>query len=146
VSGARALDASSKAFIEDAIRGDNSEIALGQLAAKKGQGKEVRQFGQLLVTDHEKNKKEAANLLGGGTSEEMTPEAEQEIKKLQTLSGAEFDKEFATHMINDHRQDLEKFQQVANSGSGDVVDFARKSIPTLQKHLATAEGIMTLGD
>jgi hypothetical protein len=49
-------------------------------------------------------------------------------------------------MINDHRQDLEKFQQVANSGGGVAVDLARKSIPTLQKHLATAEGIMTLGD
>jgi putative membrane protein len=131
-------------FIADAIKGDNSEIALGRLATEKAASDGVRQFGQTLVTDHGKGKKEAtdvASKLGVSPTDEMMPEAQEEMTKLKNLSGANFDKEFSSYMVKDHEEDLAKFHKEAEQGSGDVAEFARKTIPTLQKHLDMAQAL-----
>eukprot|EP01035_Chromulina_nebulosa_P014559 gene14559-19263_t len=51
-----ALAQNDKAFLRDAIKGDNSEIALGKLAADKGASEGVKSFGMTLATDHAKAK------------------------------------------------------------------------------------------
>jgi putative membrane protein len=137
-----AFAAEDKGFVKEAIQGDNSEIELGQLAADKGGSQGVKEFGQTLVTDHRKGKIEAlavANKLGVTGTDEVMPEAAAEKKRLEGLSGAAFDKEFASYMVKDHKEDIEKFQKQADSGSSDTGDLARKTLPTLQKHLRMAE-------
>jgi putative membrane protein len=139
-----ALAKTEKEFISDAIRGDNSEIALGQLATNKGSAESVRSFGQILVNDHSKHRNEAATLatqLGVLSSDEMTPEAQREIAKLQKLIGSEFDKEFVQLMVKDHEKDIDEFKEEAASGKGPVQQFASQSLPTLQEHLRIARNL-----
>ena len=133
-----------KEFIMDAIKSDNSEIALGRLATGKAATDGVCQFGQTLLTDHGKGKEEATAVgakLGVNPTEKMMPDAEEEMTKLKSLSGANFDKEFARYMIKDHEEDIAKFQKEAEQGSSEAADFARKTIPTLQKHLDMAQAL-----
>jgi putative membrane protein len=131
---------SDKHFVEKAIKGSNGEIALGHLAEEKGsQG--VKDFGKMLVTDHSKSKAEAeklASTLGIAPTDAMTNGARKEQKKLEKLSGAQFDKEFVKHMVKDHKKDIKAFAK-ASRGTGDVAKFAAQTLPTLQKHLETAE-------
>ncbi len=47
-----ARPASKTDFIKDAIQGDIGEIQLGQLAEQKASKPDVRDFGEMLVTDH----------------------------------------------------------------------------------------------
>lgn len=47
-----ALAAPPRTFLNDAIKGDNSEIALGRLIAARGYSAQVRSFGNTLYRDH----------------------------------------------------------------------------------------------
>jgi putative membrane protein len=145
VSGALAGPSNRQDFLKDAIKGDNSEIRLGQLAARNGGTPAVREYGRTLMTDHMKAKKEAsrvANQLGVQPPSGAMLKADAEYVKLRVLSGKSFDREFVGYMIDDHKQDIRDFSAMARSHSGPVGDLAQKQLPTLRKHLHIAESLM----
>lgn len=132
-----------KVFIGEAMMGSNSEVALGQLASEKGGSDKVKSFGQMLVTDHNQAKTDLmpiAQDMGVAATDKMEPAASAEMKKLQGLSGAAFDKEFAAFMVKDHKEAIAKFQREAK-GKGALAEFAGKTLPTLQKHLDEANSL-----
>ncbi|MDE2363157.1 MAG: DUF4142 domain-containing protein [Hyphomicrobiales bacterium] len=130
-------------FIAQTIQGDNAEIAMGKLAQARGGSKGVRDYAKMLVRDHEKNLGEARKLARAmkvKAPSGVPDGARQEQAKLTKLQGADFDKEFAAAMVDDHQKDIAAFQQEANEATDPKVkDFATKSLPTLQKHLGAAQ-------
>ena len=131
-------------FLGDAIKGDNSEMTLGQLAVKRGGSPAVRTFGQMLHTDHAQAKQQAvaaARREHVAVPSTMMPEAKAEYAKLQRMSGNAFDREFARYMVNDHKKDIAKFEQQAKTGDRIAATLARQTLPTLRKHLAMAKAI-----
>jgi putative membrane protein len=133
--------ASDKAFLKKAMEGDNSEVHLGKLAEQKGSSQGVRDFGRMLEMDHGMHKDKVAALassVGGQSTDDLSPEAKREDKKLQRLSGPKFDREFADYMVKDHRKDISDYEKQAK-GKGPVADMARDTLPTLRKHLETAQ-------
>ena len=137
-----------QAFLKQAIEGDNSEIALGKLAQSQGASASTKTFGQTLATDHAKALADAdalAKQVGVTTSTSMSSEASEEMTKLKGLSGAAFDKEFADYMVKDHQKDISDFREQADSGETPVANFARMSVPTLQKHLDMARDLKKSG-
>lgn len=144
-TGSTAATHRDKVFLESAIRGDNSEIALGKLASEKGGTQGIKDFGQTLVTDHTQGKQDAdsvADQAGVQKTDGMTAEARREERKLQRLSGRAFDREFTRYMIRDHKEDLAEFQRMAkHKTGGPIVDLAKNTVPVLQKHLQMAENL-----
>ncbi|CAM3102357.1 DUF4142 domain-containing protein [Sphingomonas antarctica] len=133
-------------FLGDAIKGDNSEMTLGALAAKRGASSEVRAFGRMLQVDHAKAKTSAvvaARRERVSVSSGMMPEASAEFSKLQHLSGRAFDREFARYMVEDHQKDIAEFRKQERTGDRVTALLARQTLPHLRKHLATAQGIRT---
>jgi putative membrane protein len=127
-------------FLSDALKGDNSEMALGQLAAERAASPGVRDFGRMLHDDHAHARDEVIRVgsrLGVRPTKEMTPEARQEMAKLRRLHGRAFDREFVRYMVDDHRKDIAEFRRQAG-GRGPVADLARTTLPDLQRHLDTA--------
>jgi len=127
-----------KEFLSDAIKGDNSEIAMGQLALANGGAQAMKTFGQTLINDHSKNKTEAealASKLGLSPPSGMTPEAQQALK------GRKFDREFSQLMVKDHERTISEFKTEATSEHGPVQQFASQSLPTLEKHLRMAKDL-----
>ncbi|TPK88213.1 DUF4142 domain-containing protein [Mesorhizobium sp. B2-4-13] len=140
----QALAKSDSDFLTDAIKGDNSEVALGTLATQKGDSKGVKAFGQTLVKDHGKAKKQALAVgkkMGVADTDDLTDEATAEMTKLNGLSGTAFDQEFATYMVSDHQKDIAEFQDEAKTGSSKVAKLAKKTLPTLEKHLKMARSL-----
>jgi len=43
-------------------------------------------------------------------------------------------------MVTDHKEDIGKYQKEAKS-KGPLADFAQQTLPTLQKHLQSAESL-----
>lgn len=130
-------------FMNDAVQGDLSEIKMGKLAQQKGQSQGVKQFGQMLEQDHSENlqkAKQTAEQLGLTTPSEPNKKQTTMYDHLSQLSGAQFDRQFAQDMVADHKEDIGKFQKEAKS-KGPLGDFAQQTIPTLQKHLQTAESL-----
>ncbi|MEO5868044.1 MAG: DUF4142 domain-containing protein [Sphingomonas sp.] len=129
-------------FLTKAIRGDNSEMTLGALAAVKG-GTAVADYGHALEADHTKARAAAVALAthyGMTPPTDLLPEANEEQKKLQGLSGNDFDKEFVSYMVKDHEGDISDFTKEAESSApDDVKKLAKDALPDLQKHLDMAK-------
>ena len=137
-----ALAKTEKEFVNDAIMGDNSEVALGQLAAANAVSDSAKAFGQTLVTDHSQHRAQAAAVaqkLGLTPPSDTSAEAQEEMAKLKTLSGKAFDQEFAAFMVRDHEKDISEFKTEASSGRGPAQQLASQSLPTLEKHLRMAQ-------
>jgi putative membrane protein len=135
----------SAAFLTQAMKGDNSEIMLGRIAAKRGATAQTRQFGDTLVTDHGKGKRQVSALarrMGVARTDQVAPEAAAERVKLARLHGRAFDAEFARYMVDDHEKDIAKFEaESRRRQDGPVATLAANTLPTLRKHLAMAKHI-----
>jgi putative membrane protein len=132
-----------KAFITKAIQGNLAEVQMGQLAQEKSQNADVKSFGQMLVKDHgDANAKatDVANQLGVTPPQEPSQKQKADYAKMSKLAGEAFDKQFASHMVMDHKKDIKEYQ--ADTKKKDATaDYASQTLPTLQKHLETAEGL-----
>ena len=54
-------------------------------------------------------------------------------------SGADFDKDYMSMMIDDHKDDIDKFEKAAdNCKDADIKAFAARTLPVLKKHLEAA--------
>ena len=130
-------------FLMDAIKGDNSETTLGRLAERRGASRGVKDFGHMLAMDHSEGRRQAAGLarkMGWSVPDAMMPEAKHEYRKLQSMHGRAFDREFAAYMVDDHTKDIAEFSEQA-SGEGPVAGLARDTLPVLRKHLQTAQSL-----
>ncbi len=137
-------NAAAKDFLTDAVQGDVSEVKFGQLAEKNGGSADAKDFGKMLVTDHTKAGQQAkatAQQVGVTVAEQPSSEAQKEYDKLAKLKGAAFDKEFAQAMVEDHQNDIAKFQKEADAKDGPVSTLAQQQLPTLKKHLQMAQSL-----
>jgi putative membrane protein len=144
---ASAQQADQTNFLADAIRGNVSEVKLGQLATERGQSQQVREYGEMLRKDHTKSLERAsslANEIGIPASSELSAQQQKQFESLQKLSGEEFDTTFLSQMVRDHQSDIAKFSAQAQSGSDpEVMAFAKETLPTLQAHLQHAQSIQS---
>lgn len=134
---------SANDFVSDAIKGDNSEIALGKMAASKAGAARVRRFGKTLVADHtmarDQASKVAADLHVTVPTDKMSAATDEE-NKLQSMNGKDFDKEFVRYMVEDHEKDISQFKDEAKK-SGPAGNLAKEQLPTLRKHLRMAKSL-----
>ena len=128
-------------FLEDALKGDNSEMMLGRMAAQSAASPELRAYGQTLYDDHARALEQAtraARQAGVHITDQPMPEAVEERRKLAGLRGRDFDREFASYMVEDHKKDIAEFEKQAAKG-GPAGQLAKDTLPVLRKHLAMAE-------
>lgn len=128
-------------FLKEALQGDNSEMRLGDLAARRAASPAVRDYGRTLHDDHARARDEVlrvAQRLAVPDTQAMAPEARQEARRLDRLHGRAFDREFVRYMMRDHRKDIADFRKAARRG-GPVGDLAQRTLPDLQRHLQIAE-------
>ena len=126
-------------FVMEAASGGLMEVTLGNLAKTNAASAQVKEFGAMMVTDHTKanNELKAVAAKKNITLPETPMEKQQKhIDELKTKKGADFDKAYVDLMVDDHKEDVSKFQDEANKGNdADVKAFAAKTLPVLQKHL-----------
>ena len=132
-------------FLANAVEANNAEIEAGQAATKMGSTKPVRDYGKMLVDDHKKANdaaKKLAQSMNVPVPTGTTTEAQSELKMATSMSGTGFDKDFVSAMVKDHQKAIEMFQREADSGDpAQVTAFAKQTLPTLKKHLQTAQSL-----
>ena len=138
-----AVPAPDRAFAEKAAAGGAAEVEGGKVAEQRASSDKVKQFGARMVQDHGKANEELKQIAGGkGLQLPSAPDAhhQQEMARLQKLSGAEFDRAYMDHMVKDHKKDIAEFRKQASSGKDpEIKAFAAKTLPTLEEHLKMAE-------
>jgi putative membrane protein len=140
-SSTQALAKADTAFLTEAIQINLAEISVGDLAQKNGGSDDVKSFGKMLVDDHTASNTKATSLAqANGVTPPTEPKAadKQKHDELAKLSGADFDREFAKAMAKGHEEAISKFE-AASKGDDDIAKFAQETLPTLQKHLKTAQ-------
>ncbi|HEY0309328.1 MAG TPA: DUF4142 domain-containing protein [Acidobacteriaceae bacterium] len=134
-----------KMFLKKAAAGGMFEVQAGQVAAQKGNTDAVKNFGQLMVTDHTKLNADMAPIaknLGVNPPEKLEKKDQAELDKLNELSGVEFDKEYIAHMVMDHRKDLHEFMmEAANTTDSELKAGVLGGQKVIRHHLRMIEQI-----
>ena len=97
----------------------------------------------MLEEDHSEHLQKAQQIAEkNGLKAPSEPNAMQQraYQKLSALPAGKFDAAFARDMVRDHEKDVSKFRKEANSRS-DLADFAKQTVPVLEKHLQAAEAL-----
>ena len=138
------MSTEDKEFVNKAAIGGMAEVQMGNVALQKASNAAVKAFGQRMVTDHSKANDELKSLAttkGLALPTALDDEHQKALDHLNALSGAEFDKAYIDHMVEDHKKDVGEFQKAAqNAQDADLKAWAAKTLPTLQDHLKQAEG------
>jgi len=145
MSQATPLNKDDSEFIIKAASGGMMEVELGKLAQDKAASQRVKDFGNMMVTDHSKANDDLKSL---ASSKNITvpsalgKEEQEDVDKLSKKSGADFDKAYMKMMLDDHKKDVAEFKKCSTkSDDADIKDFTIKTQPVLQKHLDSAKAI-----
>src|ERR1700712_1671073 len=143
VSAVLAKDKPSEAFLKKAIEGNFAEVSMGDLAQKNGQSDSVKSYGKMLSSDHAAANQKAMDAAKSlGVTPPSGPNAKQmaDYNKMSKISGADFDKMFASHMVEDHQKDIAEYKKETKMKDA-AGEYASSQIDTLQKHLETAKSL-----
>jgi len=133
------VDSSSVKFANKAGMGGMAEIQLSKLAQQKSTNKKIKDFADMMVTDHTK----AADTLSAiAKAKNITLPAsldadhQKKYDDLSKMSGADFDKGYVKIMVSDHQDAVNLFQDEAKNGTDPQLKaFAGKVEPIIQMHL-----------
>lgn len=125
------------------------DIDAGKLGVKKAKSKEVKEFAQLMITDHTAVNKQATDLAkklqvtpkDNPTSISLATGGKENIAKLKKLRGADFDKEYVHHEVAYHQAVLDAIDQVLvpNAKNEELKNLILKVRPAIDAHLKHAE-------
>jgi putative membrane protein len=137
------------------------EVKAGQLAQQKSTSKDVKDYGAMLVRDHQKadqdvkavasklnidvdaKKMDADRQMKMDADHQAKREAKQhQMDDLQKLTGRDFDRAFLQMMVNGHREAIEMVKTARNDAKPEVKDLLDKLLPDLQRHEDMANDIL----
>jgi putative membrane protein len=134
-----------QSFIHKTMEDNVAQEQMGQLAAQKSQSDDVKQFGEKMAQIHEQLTNQlmpVAKKLGVDAPKQPSKKDRQEIEKMQSLSGQDFDAAFIRAMLKDQRDDLKEFQDEAQGAQDpNVQQLAKMDEPVLNQHLEILEKI-----
>jgi len=137
-----ALTAPEREFMTNAARGGMLEVQLGNLASQKASSNDVKQFGEHMATDHSQlgqKLQQLASNLGVTLPQDLKPEQQNLVSRLEKLSGKAFDREYIKEMVNDHVKDISEYERAAGQATNpDIKQFVSEALPTLRDHLKMA--------
>jgi putative membrane protein len=132
-----------QAFVNDAARGGEMEVKLGQLAEQKGAAAAVKEFGSRMVKDHTRLNAElsaTAKSVGLTVPNTISSEQRAEYDELAMVKGTKFDTQYINMMVQDHTEDLAAFQKEVNATRDAKLKGAVEvAIPVIEEHLKMAK-------
>lgn len=132
-------------FAVDAADGGLLEVKLGELAQTHGTSPAVKEFGKMMVAEHGKANEELTTLATQkniSLPASLSADNQKKVDDLATKKGKDFDKAYATLMVDDHKDDLDDFKEAAKDGKDpEVKSWAAGKVATLEHHLEKAQAL-----
>jgi putative membrane protein len=127
------------AFAKKAAVGGIAEVALGKLALSKTDNAKIKDFANMMITDHGKANAELTRIATAKhiiLPTDLDAEHQVKIDSLTNLSGKDFNKAYVSAMIEGHQKTLALMQDEVNHGkNADFRGFAAQTIPIVQMHI-----------
>lgn len=130
-------------FLQEAGQNAEAEIALASLAQKQATDQRVKSLADILKRDHEAARTELQKLAKSRKAEltAMTVGRLATYNRLEKLSGADFDREWVTAIIELHRDTRGLFSRASRSSDVEVKAFATLQATNLEDHLKRAKAL-----
>ena len=148
-ASAKALDDATIVAIFDAA--NTVDIETGKLASERGQSKEVRDFGAMLVRDHSMVRQLGRDLAAKLKVTPTPPANDQAavdhaaaMKKLRGLSGVAFDRAFLQHEVAFHKAVIDAVNTTLMPAiqNAEVKAMVAKVAPAFQGHMLAAQAML----
>jgi putative membrane protein len=135
--GAGQFNAQDTMFLTKAAKDGMREVHMGQMAVQQGQSAEVKKLGNMIVTDHTKANNQLMEI---ASKRGIKPDTRHKMDKMSKRDMENFDQAWLGMMINDHQVDIASYQRQAQNGNDpELRNFAKKTLPVLQKHLKAVQ-------
>jgi predicted outer membrane protein len=126
-----------------------ADSAIGMLAALRGSAPEVKEFGRMIVREHQALKKEAVAVAHGLNFAPSAPPVPPDSPPVEMLAhlqaappGLTWDQAYLEYAIAVHRSAMENSARaLAATKSPETRRFIQRSVPILQKHLDKASSL-----
>lgn len=134
-TAAAGLSATEKKLIMAAAESDEAEISAAKIALKTTSDAEIKEYAQMMITDHSKSTEMLKPIaMAGGISEpDLKVKHKAMAAGLESLSGAAFDKAYLKGNVSSHQEILDTMKK----DGGSVTN------PELKKFVATVTPIIT---
>ena len=133
------------------VTANQVDIDAGKLARSKGHDKEVRDFGQRMITDHTGVNKSATELVEklhvtpepNATSKSLQEGGDQNMANLKKLEGAAFDKAYIDHEVTYHEAVLNALDKtlIPSAQNAELKALLVKVRPAFVAHLEHAKQV-----
>ena len=133
-------------FVDFAAQTDMVEANLGQLAQNQADAQPVKDYAQMLVTDHTSDYdqlKTAAQQASLNVPTAIDKEHNKAmIDPFQKVKAAAFDKKYVHEMIMGHTKAIEVYKKESEDAQNPAIkSYAATALPVLQKHLDGAKDL-----
>ena len=133
-------------FVDFVAQTDMVEANLGQLAQDVAASQPVKDYGQMLVTDHTSDfaqlhvTAQQANLTVPDSID--AENVKSMIAPLHKLKGEAFDHRYIHEMVVGHTKAIEIYKkEAADAQNAALKAYVEQAVPTLQKHLDQAKAL-----
>ncbi len=137
------VDTKDAGFVNDATQGGMLEVQMGQLAQRNALNQKVKEYGAMMVKDHQKADAELKSIASGkklSVPLALGKELQDRVDSISLQSSAGFDLKFMDIMVAAHKKDVADFEKATTTLTDpDLKAFAVKTLPTLKMHLSAAE-------
>lgn len=134
-----------QAFVLEAAAYGNLEVQMSRVAALRANANPVRSFAQNMAEDHSKARrklKEIALSRDFRVSDRLDEKRADILMTLQRYAGDEFDREYLTQQVDQHRRGVRLFREQAQKGGNDELrTFAESNLAALEAHLKSAQDL-----
>ena len=143
--GASNAPMTDQQFVDFAAQTDMMEANLGQLAGNAASSQAVKDYAQMLVTDHTADYKQLGDVAKQANlnlPNAIDEEHNKMIAPFQKLKGAAFDKKYETEMVAGHTKAIAIYQKEASDAQNSgLKSYAQQALTVLQKHLDGAKDL-----
>ncbi len=153
VSAAQSGGPSDAQIAAIVVTANQVDIDAGKLAASKSSSKEVKEFAQLMVTDHAGVNKSAVELVTklkvkpeeSPTSKGLKSAGEETLKRLKGLKGAEFDRAYVDNEVTYHQTVLDAVDKtlIPSAKTAELKALLVQVRPAFVAHLEHAKHLQT---
>jgi putative membrane protein len=142
---AQKMDNADQAALKQLAQANLAEIKAGQMGAQKATNPEVKKFAQKMADDHQimlNDLKTLAKSKDVALPQDPNARDFVEMKKLEHVGGADFDKSYMDQMVKDHEKDLQSAQNIAaKAKDAQFKSAVQHAASKMQEHLSLAKTV-----
>lgn len=132
------LKHADKSFIEKAAKAGSEELTISQIAVTRTTNSQVKEFAEMVVSDHAKAN-ETLFALAAAKGVKLSTKEMGDAEKWSKKDLRDLDEHYVEKMISAHKDAVDLYEKQANKGDDpETKAFARETLPKLQHHLQMA--------